>query len=275
MPHLAPVGSDHVGGGRQASGAAEFGHHLAARVAALCAARVFGIGQHIVLVAAQADGLGQRPRTVRVQRDARLGKGFGQRGGDDHFVIAAQHAALELEILEAVAGIRGLGQTHHGFGRERLFVAQAGPVVGGVAAIGVVQVGALAVAHEEQVAKHRHLGALLPLPQQRRHGHAQVLAEQIEQRAFQRRHRMHGGAQVKRLQPTATGITIGKLAAHAVKHVVVRTDRLSDNQRRRVFNCLADGLATRHFAHAGVTFGVFENNDVAGKERAVGAAQVQ
>ncbi len=44
----------------QARGAAEFGHHFAARVAVLGAARVFGIGQDVVLVAAEADGFGQR-----------------------------------------------------------------------------------------------------------------------------------------------------------------------------------------------------------------------
>ncbi|MNE32919.1 hypothetical protein D3C80_1265520 [compost metagenome] len=57
MAHLPPVGSDHVGGGGQAGGAAELGHHLTARVAVLGTARVFGVGQHIVLVAAQGNGL--------------------------------------------------------------------------------------------------------------------------------------------------------------------------------------------------------------------------
>ena len=56
MAHFTPVGGDHVGGGFQARGAAEFGHDFAARVAVFCAAGVFGVGQHMMLVAAQADG---------------------------------------------------------------------------------------------------------------------------------------------------------------------------------------------------------------------------
>ena len=45
VAQLAPVGGDHVGRGRQAGGAAELGHHLAAREAVLGAARVFGVGE--------------------------------------------------------------------------------------------------------------------------------------------------------------------------------------------------------------------------------------
>ena len=49
---LAPVSRDHVGRSGQAGGAAEFGHHLTARVAMLGAARIFRISEDVVLAAA-------------------------------------------------------------------------------------------------------------------------------------------------------------------------------------------------------------------------------
>ncbi len=47
---LAPVGGDHVGGGGQAGGAAEFGHDLSAGEALLGAAGIFGIGEDVAAV---------------------------------------------------------------------------------------------------------------------------------------------------------------------------------------------------------------------------------
>ena len=68
VAHLPPVGRDHVGRGGQTGGTAELGHHFTTGVAVLGAARVFGIGQHTMQVAAQGDGLIQRPAAVGVER---------------------------------------------------------------------------------------------------------------------------------------------------------------------------------------------------------------
>ena len=46
-----------------------------------------------------------------------------------HFVVAAQDAALELEILEAVARLRRFREADDGRWRQRLLVAQPEPVV--------------------------------------------------------------------------------------------------------------------------------------------------
>jgi len=56
-----------------------------------------------------------------VQRDHRV-----------HFLLAAQHAALELEVGKAVALARRARQAHHGLGRLRFLVAQAEPGVVGI-----------------------------------------------------------------------------------------------------------------------------------------------
>ena len=51
--------------------------------------------------------------------------------GDDrfHLGVGRQHAALELEVREAIARTRRLAQAHHGFRRQRFLVAQAEPGV--------------------------------------------------------------------------------------------------------------------------------------------------
>ncbi|MOA05746.1 hypothetical protein D3C78_1253560 [compost metagenome] len=194
MAHLAPVGGDHVGGGGQAGGAAELGHHLAAGVAVLGAAGVLGIGQHAVQVAAQGDGLVQRPAAVGIEGDARLGEALGQGADRLHLGLAAQHAALELEVLEAVAGVGRLGLADDGLGSQRLLVAHAEPGVVGVGLVAVAEVGLAAVADEEQVAEHLHLVALLAFAEQGGDRHAEVLAEQVEQRRLQCGDRMDGDA---------------------------------------------------------------------------------
>ncbi|MNT04376.1 hypothetical protein D3C72_1389520 [compost metagenome] len=225
-------------------------------------------------VAAQADGVGQQPAAVGVERDARLRKARVQRADRLDLFLAAQHAALELEVGETVARVRGLGQAHDGLGRHGLFVAQAEPVVVG-ARVGLVrQVGLRAVAHVEEVAEHLHRIALLAFAEQRGHGHAQVLAQQVEQRGFGGGHGVDGHAQVEGLQAAPAAVARGKGAAHAVEHGVVVADGLAHDEVARVFERLADLLAARHLAHAGVAGAVGEDQQVAREERAVRAAEV-
>ena len=57
-----------------------------------------------------------------------------------------------------------------------------------------------AVADVEQVAEHLDRVALLAFAEQRGDRHAEVLAEQVEQRGFDRRDRVDRGAQVEGLQ---------------------------------------------------------------------------
>ena len=50
---------------------------------------------------------------------------------------------------------------------------------------------------------------------------------------------------------------------------------LPDHQRPRVFERLPDAFAAGHFAHAGMAGAVFQQDDVAGEERAMRAAQIE
>ena len=70
---FAPVGGDHVGRGGQAGGAAKLRHDLAAGEALLGAARIFGVGQHMLLAAAESHGFLEGPGAVGIERDARSG----------------------------------------------------------------------------------------------------------------------------------------------------------------------------------------------------------
>ena len=81
------------------------------------------------------------PGAVRIERDARLREALVQRDDRLDLLLAAQHAALQLEVVEAVARVRGLGQPHDRLGRQRLLVAQAQPVVAAVGVARVRQVG--------------------------------------------------------------------------------------------------------------------------------------
>ena len=271
---LPPVGGNHVGGRGQAGGAAELGHHLAAAEPFFCTAGVFGIGHHAAHFLAQANGVFEQPAAVGVERDAGLGEALVQRHHGFHFLIAAQHAALELEIVEAIALARCLGQAHDGLCRHGLFVAQAEPVVAGARVGGVRQVGLFAVANVEEVAQHLHGIALLAFAQQCGHGHIQVLAQQVEQGRFHRRHGMDGRAQVKGLQAPATGIPVSKLLLHALQHPLVGANGLAHHQLAGVFQRLANLFAAGHLAHPGVAGAVLEHNQIAGEERRVGTAQV-
>ena len=108
------------------------------------------------------------------------------------------------------------------------------------------------VADVEQVAEHLDRVALLAFAEQRRDRHAQVLAEQVEQRRFDGRDRVDGDAQVEGLQAAAAAVAVGELLLHLLQQPLLRAERLADDQFARVFQRLADLLAARHFADAGV-----------------------
>jgi hypothetical protein len=153
---------------------------------------------------------------------------------------AGQHAALQLEVLEAVAGLRCLGEAHHRLGRQRCLVAQPEPGVAAVGLAAVRQVGLAASTDVEQVAQHRDLGALLPVAEQRRDRQVEELAEQVEHRRLDRGHDVDRRAQVEGLQPTAAGVAFGEAGADSGENVAVGTHLLALEQRTGVLQRLAD-----------------------------------
>jgi hypothetical protein len=279
--HLAPVGGDHVGGGADAGGALEFGHDLAARVAVLRPARIFGIGQHLALAAAGGDRFGQRPGAVRIQRGARVREAALDRGDCRHFVLGAHHAALQLEVAEAVFVDGGRGQLGDRFRAQGFAVAQPVPAVAFAAIVG--QVGALAVADVEQIGQHGDVAALLAVAEQFAQRHAEVLAEQVEQGGLHRRdHVLHAQVDFVRLLHDGRFGARGDLMAGAgnrraqpVQAAVVAPDFGADDQRHQPFQGLQDAVRAGHLAHAGMPGAVFEQHQDAGEMRCVGAAQVE
>jgi hypothetical protein len=157
-------------------------------------------------------------------------------------------------------------------------VPEAQPVIGSRRFVGrraVSQVGSGAVPDEEQVSQRLHPAALLAVAEQGRDGHAEILAEQVQQRGFHRGDGMHGDPQVEGLGTAATGVAAGELAADITEHGVVIPDAAAFDQRAGLLQRVLDGGPARHFPHSGVAFGILENQQVPGEVRSVGAAEVE
>ena len=113
-------------------------------------------------------------------------KALGQRDDGFDFLFAREYTALELEILEAIVRISGLGQTNDRWRRQRLVVAQAKPIDIGIRLGAIGQVGLVAVADKKQIAEHLDRGALLAFAKQGRDRHVEKLPDEIEQRRLDR-----------------------------------------------------------------------------------------
>jgi hypothetical protein len=87
------------------------------------------------------------------------------------------------------------------------------------------------VADEEQVAEHLDRVALLAFAEQRRDRHAEVLAEQVEQRRFDRGHGVDRRAQVEGLQAAAAASRSANVCCTAAA-ALLRADRLADDESR-------------------------------------------
>ena len=132
----------------------------------------------------------------------------------------------------------------------------------------------VAVTDKEQVAQHFDFAPLLAVAKQRSNVHAQMLAQQIQQRRFNPGHHVNGSAQIEGLQAAAAGIAVGKLVTHGAQHIFVLAQRFTHHQRRGVFQGLADLFAAGDFANARVPGVIFDDNDITGEVRRVRAAQV-
>jgi hypothetical protein len=132
MIHLAPVRGDHVGGGRQAGGAPELRHDLAAGEALLGPARILRIGQDVAPALAEGDRFLQRPGAVGVEGDARLRETLVDRRHRRDLVLAGKDAAFQLEVVEAVGLVGRLGEARDRVRGQGLLVPQAEPAVAGV-----------------------------------------------------------------------------------------------------------------------------------------------
>ncbi len=152
---------------------------------------------------------------------------------------------------------------------------QSQPVVVGVGFFGVRQVAPATVADEEQIAQHLDRLALLPLTEERRHRQPEVLAEQVEQRRLDGGRRMDRRPQVEGLLAPATAVAVGERVLQRPHQAANVADRLADDEPGRVVERRADLLAAGHLADAGAARVVGDDQQVAGEERAVRAAQVE
>ncbi len=139
----------------------------------------------------------------------------------------------------------------------------------------VRKIGLVSVADVEEVAEHLDGVALLAFAEQGRHRYVEVLPQQIEQCRFDRRDRVDRRAQVERLKPTAAGIPVRELLLDAGEQALMGADGLSDDERTRVLQGLADLLAARNLTDAGAPRRIAQEQEVSREERSMRATQVQ
>ena len=73
----------------------------------------------------------------------------------------------------------------------------------------------------------------------------------------------------------SSGVAIRKFLAYRVEHGIVRADRLTDDKRFRVFECLADFLATGNFPYAGMAGIIFQDDHIPRKKWPMCSAEIQ
>ena len=199
-----------------------------------------------------------------------------QRHDGFDFLVAPQYAALELEVGEAVARLRRFCQAHDGLRVEGRLVAQRQPWVTRSLRRGpVCEIAPSPVADVEQVAEDRHALALPALAEQRRDRHAEMLAEQIEQCAFEAGDGMDGGAQIESLGAATDGVAVGEAALDRREQLARVADRSPGEKRLRFDDHLLDRGAAGHLADADVARRIADDDEVAREEGRVRAAQVE
>ena len=192
----------------------------------------------MLLARTQPDGLRERPRAVGVQRDACPGKALGERGCRLHLLHAAQHAALQLEVVEPVTRACCVGQAQNAVRGQRLFMPQAQPQVGSIGLTAVGKVRLLPVADVEQIAEHLHAGSLLSFAQQRGYWLRHVLAQQIQQRRLNGRDRVNRRPLVEGLHAATLVRVIWRAAAYVLQNRLMRADLTANDQLTGVFQQL-------------------------------------
>ena len=154
-------------------------------------------------------------------------------------------------------------------------MAQVIPVVAARRTFQVREIGFGAIAQVEEIAQHGDRIALFSRAEQFAHRHVQRFAEQVQQRRFQRRHRIH--PQFKGPCAFAEGIKIGRLVAfvHALHHFVQARHLLTHHLRNGIHQGLVDHLAAWRFTYAGIPGVIGQYHDIAGKPGVMRATDVQ
>jgi hypothetical protein len=240
---------------------------------ALRTARVFCIGEDRACAPADTDRFFEGPRAVRIEGDARIGEARLESGCGFHLDRACKHAALQLEVAEAVTSLGRFCETDHLGRRQGRLVAQLDPVVALLpAAIGQRRLAP--IADIEEVAEHFDGPPLHAVAEQRRDRHVEILPEQIEQSGLDGRHRVDRDAEIERLIAPAAGVARPEALAHRVEHRVAIADALSHNDVARFFERLADALAAWDLTNTCSAARVLQQHDVAREERTVRARKI-
>ena len=275
MPHLPPVCINHVGCCRQTCRPAEFAHDFTPGVAIFCTTRIFRIGQDIRTALAQADCLGKRPGTIRIQCDTCIRECFFECFNGFDLIFTLQYAAFELEIPEAVMLIRSLCKLYDAFRRECFFRAQTIPFIGLMFTGKIRQICLFAVTDKEKIAQELHFVTLTACTQKLTGRQTKIFAQKIKAGRFNSRYGMDHRTQIEGLQAAALCIAVLECFTHIIEDMVVRTNRTSNYDCLRILKCLTDFLAARYFTYTGIAGFIGEDDDIPRKKSSMCSTEIQ
>ena len=226
--------------------------------------------------AQQADGVVEQPAAVGVEGDPGLGEALVQRGDGSDLLVAGEHAALELEVGEAVALLRGLGQARR---RPR---GSAPPR------------GAAAPSRRRRRARAGRAGRSRPGRRRRRGSRASARASRCwpspsssatgTPRSWPCRSSSADSSAVtactvvrrsKVCRPRPPASRSAKRSATSRSSERYRATGWPTSRAAGLLDGRPDRLAARHLAEPVAAVGVGDDRDVAGEERAVRAAEVE
>jgi hypothetical protein len=116
---------------------------------------------------------------------------------------------------------------------------------------------------------------LQAVAQERRHRYFEELAEQVQQRRFERCHHVNADALIEGLLAAPSGVALRKVSGYMTQHLPICANALAQDVRLGVFQRPTDELASRYFADSLPASIVSQNDDVAREVRSVCATEVQ
>ena len=200
VTHLAPVGIDHVGGGKHTGLLTKLRHHLTAGETVLCTTRILDVCKDLLKLRCHLERLLEGPAAVRIEVDTCIRECLldGRHGLILHFRL--EHAALQLEILEAVLLRRCLRQCDDVLRVHRFFVTKSVPLAVRVGLIHVWKGGLLTITDIEKVGKETYGCSLKAIAHEGSRRNLEELAHQVKKRCFDCGDNMYAGTKIEGLK---------------------------------------------------------------------------
>ena len=277
---LTPVGGNHVRRYLELRRILKLAHDLTAGITGLRSTRILHIGDDIVHILAELDGLLQAPCTIRVDVDTRIREALLQCTECIHLLGALQYAALQLEVLEAVLFGQRLCLFDDSLRCQDLLTTQTEPRIRAVALIKILHLtcrNLLLIRYIEEVAEHLDFLPLLSLTEKVTHRNTEELPHQVKHRALQCPLTLYDELQLRDIQCLdALAIILCRRVRQLMdllKNLAILRDRLSLYKRLHRIETVTGIVTTMDLTDALMSRTVLENHQISRKCRCVTARQ--